>query len=255
MKPGMISLLSGSDALSLLEIIQNCLTCSTEDDFRELFNKIQRLFQFDFAGSMLGHLDANGSLVITTGLNISFPEEWLRQYLENNYFNHDLTTSELIRTPAIAYYSYLSQNHHGIPEKIRKLDMDSGVKEFYCHGSPPGPQSRDSSIISFAGHSVRQDKRTESILECLTPHLHQALNRVASSSIPAVNHNKSISIREKEVLCWLKEGKSSWDISVILGISERTVNYHVYNIMGKLDAKNRPQAVAIATSLGLLELG
>lgn len=254
MKPGMISHLSGSDALSLLEIIQNCLTCSTEDDFRELFNRIRRLFQFDFAGSMLGYLDANDSLVITTGLNISFPEEWLQQYLENDYFNLDITTSELIRTPAIAYYSYLSQNHDDIPEKIRKLDMDSGIREFYCHGSPPGPHDKGSSIISFAGHSVRQDKRTEVILECLAPHLHQALNRVACSPISAMNHNKTLSIREKEVLKWLKEGKSSWDISVILGISERTVNYHVYNALEKLDAKNRPQAVAIATSLGLLKL-
>lgn len=62
-----------------------------------------------------------------------------------------------------------------------------------------------------------------------------------------------ITKREKEILRWLKEGKSSWDISRILGISERTVNFHVYNIMDKLGAVNRPQIVAIAFQIGLFE--
>jgi butyryl-CoA dehydrogenase len=65
--------------------------------------------------------------------------------------------------------------------------------------------------------------------------------------------NAVISRREKEVLDWLKEGKSSWDISVILGISERTVYFHVSNIMKKLGASNRSQALSIATRLGLVD--
>jgi len=54
----------------------------------------------------------------------------------------------------------------------------------------------------------------------------------------------SLSLREREVLRWLREGKSSWDISVILRISERTVNYHVGNIIRKLGVVNRAQAVS-----------
>ncbi len=63
-----------------------------------------------------------------------------------------------------------------------------------------------------------------------------------------------ITPREREVLGWLKQGKSSWDISVILDISESTVYFHVSNIMKKLGANNRPQAIAIATRLGLVNL-
>jgi DNA-binding CsgD family transcriptional regulator len=54
----------------------------------------------------------------------------------------------------------------------------------------------------------------------------------------------SLSPREREVLKWLRLGKTSWDISVILRISERTVNYHVNNILKKLDVTNRLQAVS-----------
>ena len=68
------------------------------------------------------------------------------------------------------------------------------------------------------------------------------------------NHPQHVilSMREKEVLKWLKKGKSSWDISTILNISESTVNYHITNIMQKLNAVSRTQAVAVAIERGLI---
>ncbi len=62
----------------------------------------------------------------------------------------------------------------------------------------------------------------------------------------------NLSEREKEVLTWSKRGKSSWEISAILNISERTVNFHVNNIMQKLNAVSRTQAVAVAIERGLI---
>jgi len=59
---------------------------------------------------------------------------------------------------------------------------------------------------------------------------------------------QSLSPREREVLMWLRSGKTSWAISVILRISERTVNYHVNNIMRKLGVINRMQAVSVAAN-------
>ena len=52
--------------------------------------------------------------------------------------------------------------------------------------------------------------------------------------------------REIEIIRWLMEGKSSWDIGKILSISERTVKFHVNNICIKLNAVNRTHAVAKA---------
>ncbi len=63
-----------------------------------------------------------------------------------------------------------------------------------------------------------------------------------------------LSMREREVLKWLKSGKSSWDISVILGISERTVNFHINNVMKKLEAVTRTQAVATAIENELIDV-
>ncbi len=63
-----------------------------------------------------------------------------------------------------------------------------------------------------------------------------------------------ISLREKEILHWLKKGKSSWEISQILHIGASTVNFHVKNILQKLNAVSRTHAVALAIERGLINL-
>jgi DNA-binding CsgD family transcriptional regulator len=47
-------------------------------------------------------------------------------------------------------------------------------------------------------------------------------------------------------------GKTNWEISLILNISERTVKFHIQNTMEKLQASSRAHAVAIALGEGLI---
>ncbi|MCM5679129.1 helix-turn-helix transcriptional regulator [Schlegelella sp. S2-27] len=61
-----------------------------------------------------------------------------------------------------------------------------------------------------------------------------------------------LSEREVEVLRWTADGKTSNDVADILGISERTVNFHINNAMIKLGASNKTAAAVRAAVLGLL---
>jgi len=65
---------------------------------------------------------------------------------------------------------------------------------------------------------------------------------------------EKLSRREHEVLRWMAEGKNTWEISRILHISERTVYFHVQNILEKLEATCRSHAVSIAIKEGICEL-
>jgi len=60
--------------------------------------------------------------------------------------------------------------------------------------------------------------------------------------------------REKEVLTWVSRGKTSSEIAIILGLSERTVNFHCDQAMKRLDVTNRTQAVATAIAHGLISI-
>ena len=94
-----------------------------------------------------------------------------------------------------------------------------------------------------------KDKKHVTILEFLEPHLHLALMRTLFTSI---EHRSDISARERELLRWMKEGKTNWEIGRITDISERTVKFHLQNIFRKLNASSRTQAVAIAMEKRLI---
>lgn len=62
-----------------------------------------------------------------------------------------------------------------------------------------------------------------------------------------------LSPRERECLQWAALGKSEWEMSQILGISEHTAEKHLLNAKSKLGAANRVQAVAEAVRRGVVE--
>ena len=58
--------------------------------------------------------------------------------------------------------------------------------------------------------------------------------------------------REVEILSLVIEGHSSKQVAELLFISKRTVDFHLDNVYGKLNVKNKMQALQRATRLGLL---
>jgi DNA-binding NarL/FixJ family response regulator len=56
--------------------------------------------------------------------------------------------------------------------------------------------------------------------------------------------------RESEVLQLLARGMTNAEIASRLGISEHTAKFHVGAVLGKLGARSRAEAVAVASRLG-----
>ena len=50
--------------------------------------------------------------------------------------------------------------------------------------------------------------------------------------------------RERDICHWLVNNKTSWEISQILDVSERTIKFHLANIFAKLHVTNRQGAIA-----------
>ncbi|MBX3740362.1 MAG: response regulator transcription factor [Akkermansiaceae bacterium] len=60
--------------------------------------------------------------------------------------------------------------------------------------------------------------------------------------------------REREVLALIAKGRSNKEVASDLGLSEDTVKRHVSNLMAKLGAQDRTQAVTEALRRGLIEV-
>ncbi|EFM58864.1 Transcriptional activator, LUXR family protein [Brucella sp. BO2] len=89
-------------------------------------------------------------------------------------------------------------------------------------------------------------------LQMVTNLLH--LSMYERVDVPAISciGDVSLTLREREILRWTSEGKTAEIIGTILNISTRTVNFHISNVLTKLVAVNKVQAVAKARTFGLL---
>ncbi len=62
-----------------------------------------------------------------------------------------------------------------------------------------------------------------------------------------------LTLREQEILQLVAQGLSNAEIAYSLVLSENTVKAHIKNILGKLQSKNRSEAVAYAAGMGFLK--
>jgi DNA-binding CsgD family transcriptional regulator len=98
-----------------------------------------------------------------------------------------------------------------------------------------------------------EEKKTEILREVriLADYLHSHVLRTNGHD---ANRQILVSARELDCLRWTAAGKSAWEASVILGISERTVRFHLNAAREKLDCTTTTQAVAEAVSHRLIEV-
>ena len=66
--------------------------------------------------------------------------------------------------------------------------------------------------------------------------------------------SEALTEREVVVLRLVAQGRTNKAIGAELGIGEGTVKFHLNNILGKLGAEDRTQAVTIALQRGILHL-
>jgi DNA-binding NarL/FixJ family response regulator len=80
------------------------------------------------------------------------------------------------------------------------------------------------------------------------------LSRALSPAAPAAGTGADLTPREREVLTMLADGCSTEEIGSALFLSLHTVRNHVRNILTKLHARTKLEAVVIAARAGLVDL-
>lgn len=141
----------------------------------------------------------------------------------------------------------------------------AGFDELLVHGvSRPQRATEIETLFVFGSPGGTITAADVASIDLLLPHLHTTYLRVQSyereigeprAVAPVAQTGYSsvtISEREEQVLCWVREGMSNQEIGAQLGISPLTVKNHVQKILRKLGATNRAQAVARALSMNLL---
>ena len=249
----MISKLSKNELQLLVDIMHQCLTVTHEEDLLAVIDNTRNLLSFEAAAlcSIKKSHSPNGFIHC---INRGYDSEWNQLYRSNAYHRVDpvLRVGMQVSRPFTWLEARTSEPfiHEKIFHFLRRAS-DFGLKNgiaFFCQ--PPNSEHH-STLISLSIGKQAIPKYWALILELILPHLHEAFCRIQNNGkIGEVG--SVLTYREVEILKWGKEGKSSWEIGSILGISERTVKFHFNNIFKKLDVVNRPQAVARAMTEGLI---
>jgi DNA-binding NarL/FixJ family response regulator len=136
--------------------------------------------------------------------------------------------------------------------------------------SAAGPELRALPFIFLTAYGQRANQLRARRLNCddyivkpidfelLIAVIHSRLKRAsdyaAAGSAPPAAAAVGLTDREIEALGWAARGKSTTDIAVLMAISERTVKFHIDNVIRKLNVSSRTQAAAKAAVMGLIKV-
>jgi transcriptional regulator EpsA len=130
------------------------------------------------------------------------------------------------------------------------------------HGVRDVRGNSDCLYISLSSEKLLQPRVAQGSMELLLPHLDLALRRLhhvqplrarseqlihvapLQDQVPEEIDNLGLSMRELEIMDWVRQGKTNQEIGLILDISVFTVKNHLQRVFKKLDVLNRAQAVA-----------
>lgn len=244
------SLVSHKDLTDVLNFVNDCVSLPAHEVTSNLTSRIGSLLPVDAMAAVVADMGSDGDIQKTQVVNISYPPEWIDIYERRCYAEVDPVVQKHFSSFTLQKWSETSatatsETHHHFWEEARQFGLVSGITAGIRDAN-----NKRASLFSFCGPDIEQDPRNLMVLKYIIPHLHETFLKSERSESAA---GTEISSREKDVLKWVKYGKTNWEIGQILKISERTVKFHLKNLANKFNAHGRSHIVAVALSKGIIE--
>ncbi|MBI1180554.1 MAG: hypothetical protein GC201_08345 [Alphaproteobacteria bacterium] len=238
--------------MEILDYIEKSNAAASRDEALVLFRQAVGQYGFDrvmyHSTRAMAEGDEDSSSVVLT----NYPNEWLGHYASKRWDKFDPVVRYGIVAPRPFCWDALPTQMHMTKQQQHLMGAagDAGLMDGV--GIPLHGPRGESSGVGLASSTGQTDAaRHLSVLNALVHQFHLnywSFEEPGSAEEVAV----SLTAREREVLHWCAQGKSNWTIGEIIGISEHGVEFHVRNILKKLDVDSRITAVVRALHMGLI---
>lgn len=206
---------------------------------------------FAYAGLHLPPHDLPHPLVVST-----YPDEWQAHYIEADLDKIDPVLTECMKgvTPIdwgnILTRDEVSKRQRALFHDARDIGLKFGMT-VPVHGY--GAEFALVSVTSDATEKEFREIKSEYVheLHIASLYYHTAIKKNVDKEA-GQQEKVRLTAREMECLLWAAQGKTAWETSEILDISEDTVNFHIKNAMKKFGVYNKRQAVVKAIMLALI---
>ena len=180
----------------------------------------------------------------------NYCDAWQEKYQTNNYLAIDPTVKHALNSNLpIMWTDKLFCSACDLREEARSFGLEYGLANpFHEPNGFIGMLTLSRSHEFISETELAKNKLKVSWLTQVT---HTEMSKIlVPKLIPEAN--VKLTNRETEVIRWTADGKTSGEISCILKITERTVNFHINNVITKLNVCNKTSATIKAVMLGLL---
>lgn len=180
----------------------------------------------------------------------NYPQKWQQCYNTRGYLQVDPTVQHALKsTLPVVWSNKLFEPAQEMWEEARSHGLRVGWTQ--ASRDPNGAVGLLTLARSTDPLTSGELRASEAKMSWLAQYAHAGMARLLIPKL-APETQAVITTREKEVLRWTAEGKTAYEISKILAVSERTVNFHVNNVVAKLGTSNKTHAAVKAAALGLL---
>ena len=241
-------------SLNFIEQMQPVLDAPREDAWFDAVARLAGSWGFDRV--LLAILPRPGMRLEDAFIRTNYSAAWRQTYSEEGFAYIDPTVAHCASRSAPLMWS---------PELFATRPQKSLYEEAQSHGLRAGVTlplhgpHQEAGMLCFvsdqnpAGGFMNQVNRLLPDLALLRDLVMDTSQRHLSAHAQALI--PKLTPRERECLKWTALGKSTWEISHILGCSEAVVNFHMKNIRAKFGVNSRRAAAVIATQLGLIDPG
>lgn len=204
--------------------------------------------QFGYDRFLLSCRPAKKWDVIVNTTITTFPDDFRHDYDRLNWVEGDIYTERALQPDDTFFWNckeerYPDLRKQGYMDFLKDGPITNGVISPIHH--LPGSASIFAMTSLKGIPPMPETKHATRILATFAIAKAETLGLCSSISADEVIALRSLSRVQQDVLNWIAEGKSNIDIATIMALPERTVRYHVSQILRKLGVVTRSQAVAI----------
>lgn len=216
------------------------------------FRDMVRDFGFEFF-LITGLPDPGGKFEDEIMLN-AWPQGWFDRYIENGYIDQDPVAFQCsVNTQPFAWHDVeVDSRRWPIGPRIMGEATEFSMYDGLC--VPIFGLNGFQSVVTLAGDDLDLSSQTRASIHLASIYAHGRARALLEGGSRPGSEKTILSGRERECLKWAAAGKSSWEISRILGLSENTVTGYFKAAALKLGCVNRTQAVAEAIRTGQIRI-
>jgi len=190
-------------------------------------------------------------------LHSTYPEEWRKHYDSQNLRTNDPTVTHCFKSMSPFVWqpqSFQTIEQKTLYEEASSFGLRTGVT-LPIHGLSGEVGMLTCVRDDLPGQNFLQDlKHNLGSLSLLRDVVCDAMSAYITMEAVLDETAPQLTVRELDCLRWMAVGKTTWEISRILSISEAGVNFHISNLRNKFGVNRRNDVVIKAIRTGIITL-